>query len=73
MAPAAAYGDLSVLALSPDPDMVSSFAALDSASGDLHLMLINKMPSTAQSITLELANYTPAGGATLLPLRQWTD
>ena len=28
-----------------DPDMVSSFAAIDSATGDLHLMLINKQPN----------------------------
>lgn len=59
------FGDLSVQAFSPDPDMVSSFAALDSDSGDLHLMLINKMPSTAQSITLELEHFTPTAGATL--------
>ena len=59
------FGDLSVLASSPDPDVITSFAALDTASGDLHLLLLNKLPSTAQPVNLELNHFAAAGPATL--------
>ncbi len=59
------FGDISVKARSDDPDAVSSYAALDSATGNLHLMLINKQPDTIQPVNLSLAGFTPQETATL--------
>ncbi|HEX2060518.1 MAG TPA: glycoside hydrolase family 44 protein, partial [Thermoanaerobaculia bacterium] len=59
------FGDISVRATAPNPDNVAAFAAL---RGDqaLTVMLINKQLSTAASVALTLANYTPGGNA-----QQW--
>ena len=59
------FGDLSVLAFSPDPDIVSSFAAIDTATDSLHLILINKQPSIDQAVQLNLSNFTPNGEVSL--------
>lgn len=51
------FGDMSVLAQSTDQDVVSSYAALDSESGNLHLMLINKQPLDGMLLQLRLNNF----------------
>jgi hypothetical protein len=53
------FGDTSVLAQSSDQDVVSSYAALDSESGNLHLMLINKLPQDGMLLQLDLDNFEP--------------
>ncbi|HYH06905.1 MAG TPA: glycoside hydrolase family 44 protein [Thermoanaerobaculia bacterium] len=59
------FGEISVRATAPNPDLVAAFAALRSDQA-LTVMLINKQLSTAASVSLQLANYTPGGSA-----QQW--
>jgi hypothetical protein len=44
--------------------VVSSYAALDSDSGNLHLMLINKQPQDGMLLQLRLDNFEPKAAAT---------
>ncbi|MEJ2711180.1 MAG: glycoside hydrolase family 44 protein [Anaerolineales bacterium] len=53
------FGDTSVWTQSTDFDAVSSFAALDSNTGNLHLMLINKQPSTEVPLQVYLNGFVP--------------
>jgi hypothetical protein len=53
------FGDLSVAARSDDQAQVASYAALDSATNRLHLILINKQPEQALTVALTLAGYAP--------------
>jgi hypothetical protein len=53
------FGDLSVWSQSDDIDVIASHAALDSATGSLHLMLINKQPEAAQTVSIDLRAFTP--------------
>ncbi|MES2464733.1 MAG: glycoside hydrolase family 44 protein [Armatimonadota bacterium] len=46
------FGDISCRASSENPELVSSYAATDSATGALTLMLINKMPQTTALVPL---------------------
>ena len=57
------FGDTSAYAQPDDLARVSSFAALDSASGALHLVLLNKLPNQALTVRLDLAGFqaAPAG------------
>ena len=55
------FGDTSILAQSDDVDVVSSYAAVDSDSGDLHIILINKQPETDADIVLQLDNFDLSG------------
>jgi hypothetical protein len=59
----ARFGDVSVLAQSTDQDVVSSYAALDSETGNLHLMLINKQPQDGMLLQLRLAAFNPKATA----------
>ena len=59
------FGDTSVRAISGNVDTVGAYAALDSGTGDLHLMLINKLPDQNTTVQVRLANFTPATTATL--------
>jgi hypothetical protein len=52
-----AFGDTSVWSETPDYDMLSSYAALDSESGNLHLMLVNKNISDPIEIQVELGDF----------------
>jgi hypothetical protein len=56
------FGDVSVAALSTDQTQLSTYAAQDSTSGALTLLIINK---TAQALTsaVALAHFNPAPGA----------
>jgi hypothetical protein len=51
------FGDTAVWSISEDQDLVSVYAALDSETGNLHIMLINKNPDLPAEIRLELENY----------------
>ena len=51
------FGDTSVYASSANSDVVSSFAAVDKKTGDLHVMLINKEVDTEISVQLFLQGY----------------
>ena len=57
------FGDLSVSDAAPDPDTVSSFAAVRRTDGALTVMVINKNPSAAATPTLALAHFTPGPSA----------
>ena len=51
------FGNLSVSDTAPDPDTVSSFAAVRSSDGALTVTLINKSPSASAPVTVSLANF----------------
>jgi hypothetical protein len=51
------FGDTSVDTASSDISVVGSYAAIDSKTGKLHLMLINKNPETATKVQMKLNNF----------------
>jgi len=51
------FGDVSISDTAPDPDRVSSFAALRSSDGALTVMVINKGLYTAAPVAVTLANF----------------
>ena len=55
------FGDTSVRASSFDQDKVASYASLDSKTGKLMLMLINKDPDNEAQIKLNIKGFTPSG------------
>jgi PKD repeat protein len=57
------FGDTSVSATVPNPDNVSSFAALRASDGALTVMVISKYLSGNTSATINLANFAHAGTA----------
>jgi hypothetical protein len=59
------FGGTSVQARAQDHNIVSAFAAVDSGSGDLHLMLINKQPDEPVSLHVRLNNFKPRSSARL--------
>jgi len=54
------FGDTSVKAVSSEFDTLSTYASLDSASGDLLVMAINKKPGQAVKASITLKNYQAA-------------
>jgi hypothetical protein len=56
------FGDTSVSASVPNPDKLSSFAAVRSADGALTVMVINKQQG-ATPVTLDLVNFSSQGTA----------
>lgn len=60
------FGDLSCAAKSADSDRLSIFAATDSRTGDLTLMLINKMPKATITAPVKIAGMTAHG-----PVKMW--
>ena len=58
------FGNTSVQAESNNWDQVGSYAAIDSQSGNLHVMLINKQPEEAEVTQVLLNNFTAQGNAT---------
>jgi hypothetical protein len=56
------FGDTSVSAAVPNPDFLSSFAAVRSSDGALTVMVINKQQGSTP-VTISLANFTSAGTA----------
>ncbi len=57
------FGDVSVRARGPNPDELSSFAAMRSSDGALTVMLVNKVLSGSTPVTVSLANFAPAAAA----------
>jgi hypothetical protein len=51
------FGDTSVQAQASHFDTVSSYASLDSKTGKLHLILINKVPQENISLNVDLGQY----------------
>src|SRR4029079_2048097 len=62
------FGDISVLDSVPDPDSLSSFAALRSIDGALTIMVINKHLTNNVLAAVNLANFSAAGSAQLWQL-----
>lgn len=56
------FGDTSVSATVPNPDLLSSFAAVRSSDGALTVMVINKQQGSTP-VTISLANFANAGTA----------
>lgn len=56
------FGETSVAASGPNPDLVSCFAARR-ADGALTIMAINKQPDTNATATISFTNFLPAGVA----------
>ena len=61
------FGDLSINTVAPDPDKLSSFAALRSSDGALTIMVIGKTRLDSTPVTINLTNYLPSGAAA----QQW--
>jgi hypothetical protein len=59
------FGGTSVSARSGDVDLLGSYAALDSATGDLHLMLVNKQVEGGIDAQLDLEGFVPGSSARL--------
>jgi hypothetical protein len=57
------FGDVSVAATGPSPDVVAAFAAQRSGDGTVTLMVVNKMISAGASLTVDLTGMTPGLGA----------
>ncbi len=51
------FGDISVVARSDNHERVSSYASIDSQTGYLHVVMINKLPATIINPTLELEQF----------------
>ena len=57
------FGDLSVSDAMPDPDRLSSFAALRSSDGALTVIVVNKALEAATPTALALSHFAPGGAA----------
>ncbi|MGA2657607.1 MAG: glycoside hydrolase family 44 protein [Verrucomicrobiota bacterium] len=58
-----AFGDTSVSATGPNPDNLSTFAAVRSSDGALTAMVINKQLTASATASLTLTNFLPSGAA----------
>jgi hypothetical protein len=56
------FGDASVSAVVPNPDLLSSFAAVRSSDNAMTVMVINKQQGST-SVTVNLANFVSSGTA----------
>jgi hypothetical protein len=59
------FGDTSVQTEVENPDQVAAFAAIDSETSNLHLMLINKNPTETLEVQLDLSGYSTPSNTTL--------
>ena len=57
------FGEISVADSVPDPDTLSSFAAVRYTDGALTVMCINKSPSVSTVANINLANFSAVGTA----------
>jgi hypothetical protein len=55
-----AFGDMSVYAESADANRISSYASLDSTTGNLHVVLINKQPDIIATATVDIGTFPHA-------------
>ncbi len=60
------FGDVACAASSADPGKLSCYAATDSRTGDLTLMLVNKMAKATITVPLTLQGTAPSG-----PVKIW--
>ncbi len=51
------FGDLSISAESDNQDRVSSYASIDSETGNMHIMLINKLPNITTNLQVDIAGF----------------
>jgi hypothetical protein len=58
----AQFGDISCQAISPSPDRLSCFAAKDSMSGTVTLVLVNKTAHTTITVPLSVSGATRMAG-----------
>lgn len=54
------FGDISVWAESSDSENITSYAAIDSTSGNLHVMIINKSATKNMETQIMLGEYAPS-------------
>jgi hypothetical protein len=59
----AAFGDTSISDTVPNPDVVSSFAALRSQGGAMTVMVINKQLTNTAAVTVSLNHFASSGVA----------
>jgi hypothetical protein len=59
------FGDTSVQTEVENPDQLAAFAAIDSESGNLHIMLINKDPVETLEVQLDLSGFETPSKITL--------
>jgi hypothetical protein len=59
------FGDMSVRAISSDADWVTAYAARDSRTGHLTVMLLNKAPQHDLDVELTIDGFAPAQTAAL--------
>ncbi|MBI2338399.1 cellulase family glycosylhydrolase, partial [Candidatus Daviesbacteria bacterium] len=55
------FGDVSTKAQTADIDKLSVYASKDNSTGDLKVMLINKLPNTPLSTSLNISNFNLTG------------
>ena len=59
------FGDIAIEVESSFPDLVSAYASIDSATGDLHIILINKTNEVFDfDLDIIMLGFTPANRAT---------
>ncbi|HEX2915562.1 MAG TPA: glycoside hydrolase family 44 protein [Chloroflexia bacterium] len=66
------FGDKSVPVSITDNDKISSFAALDSKTGHLRLIVVNQQPDRDQNIEIQLPQNIPAQAANVYQLSSKT-
>lgn len=57
------FGDISISVTGPNPDNISTFAALRSTDGSMTIVAINKQITTNAPVSVTLTNFLPAGMA----------
>src|SRR5215510_7486626 len=57
------FGDTSVSDVVPDPDNLSSFAAVRTSDGALTVIIINKNLSNSANVNLNITNFSSSGAA----------
>jgi hypothetical protein len=57
------FGDISIASTGPNPDNVSTFAAVRSSDGALTMMVINKQLAVSATASFTVNNYLPGGTA----------
>ncbi len=65
------FGDVSCAAASADPSKLSCYAATDSRSGDLTLILANKMPKATVTMLLTISGLPPPGPVKTRIMKMW--
>jgi hypothetical protein len=67
------FGDLSVWSQTDDYDLVSSYAALESTTGKLHIMLVHKQPNTSLKVVLDIRGFSLGTTVTQYQISQAAD